>query len=74
MEKITQTEALRFLGMCQNSFKGIANRLGIKGETSGRCTLYIKEDIEKLNTMLANRVPFLIAKLEELTGRKVELK
>ena len=71
---MTQTEVLSFLGMNQKTFKSHAQRIGIKGEKNGRCTLYKRSDIERMNKMYEQRVPFLINMLEKLTGCKVILK
>ena len=70
---MTQTEALAFLGMHQNTFKRNAQRIGIVGERDGRCTIYKRSDIERMNKAFSDRVPFLINMLEQLTGCEVKL-
>ena len=70
---MTQTEVLNYLGMHQNTFKSYAHRMGIEGQQDGRRTMYKRSDIERINKALAGRVPFLIQKLEELTGCEVTL-
>lgn len=70
---ITQTAALEYLGMHVNTFKHHAQRLGIKGKRNGRCTMYLRTDIERMNKAFSDRVPFLINMLEQLTGCEVKL-
>lgn len=75
-EYITQTEALAYLGLHINTFKRYAQRLGIKSirsETDGRCAMYLRSDIERMNNVYAERVPILINMLEHLTGCEVKL-
>lgn len=72
-EYMTQTEALTFLGMHQNTFKLNAQRLSIKGVRNGRCTMYLRSDIERINNMFSERVPYLINQLEYITQCKVTL-
>ena len=70
---MTTAEALEFLGMAPHTFEKYASKLGIRKLREGRCCYYRKEDIERLDTLLANRVPFLVQQLEKLTGGKVTI-
>lgn len=70
---LTKGEALSFLGMNQHTFDKYVQNFGFKSEHIGRCTYFLKEDIERLDNALGNRVPQLIKMLEQLTGCKVNL-
>lgn len=70
---MTTKEALSFLGLHQHTFDKYVRNFRIPKEHEGRCTYYRKEDVERLNKALGNRVPSLIQILEQLTGCEVTL-
>lgn len=67
-------EAIEYLGLHQLAFYKFVAAFGLKSVRKSRYTYYRKEDIEKLNERLGNRVPTLIRMLEKLTGCTVILR
>lgn len=71
--KMTQKEALAYLGMTQPTFLKYAERFGAKGQREGRKTLYDRALIEKIKIAFQNQADILIRKLEMVTGGKVKV-
>lgn len=71
---MTTGEAVNYLGLHQLAFYKYVAVFDIKPLRVSRFTYYRKEDIEKLNERLGNRVPTLVRMLEKLTGCKVILR
>lgn len=73
LDYMTQSEALKELGIAYVTFERYCHRLGIEGEREGRCTYYQREQIEKLRKLLESKVPTWINLIEKETGKKVKL-
>lgn len=69
---MTQTEALRYLGMFQLTFYRHTGLLGIKGTREGRCTYYLRSDIERLKAVRSNLFTNAIGVIEREAGKKVK--
>lgn len=70
---MTQSEALRELGVAYITFERYCHRLGIEGEREGRCTYYEREQIEMLRKLFDSKVTTWISLIEKETGKKVKL-
>lgn len=70
---LTKKEAVEYLGANPITFSKYCDRLGIVGHKEGRCTMYARADIKKYEELMAGRAALLIAQLEKITGKKVQL-
>ena len=69
---ITQTEALKYLEMWHPTFNRYANMLGIHGIREGRCTFYLRSDIERLKSVKSNLLSRAIETIEKITCRRIK--
>ena len=70
---ITQAEALNETQMNQLTFLRRAQRMGVTGTREGRCTYYLRADIEKIKYLADNQVRLAINLIERETGKRVVL-
>lgn len=68
----TQTEALEHLGMYHPTFNKYANMLSIHGIREGRCTYYLRSEIERLKSLKGNMFSRAVGIIERETGKKVK--
>lgn len=73
LDYMTQSEALKELGIAYVTFERYCLRLGIEGEREGRCTFYEREQIEQLKKLLNGKVQTWINLIEKETGKEVRL-
>lgn len=69
---ITQSMALEHLGMYHPTFNKYANMLSIHGIREGRCTYYLRSDIERLKSVKSNLLSRAIETIEKVTERKIK--
>jgi len=73
LDYMTQSEALKELGIAYVPLERYCRRLGIEGEREGRCTFYAREQIEQLKKLLNGKVQTWINLIEKETGKEVRL-
>lgn len=69
---MTQTEALQYLQMYHPTFNKYANMLGIHCIREGRCTYYLRPDVERLKSLKSNLLSRAIETIEKVTNRKIK--
>lgn len=67
-----QSEALEYLGMYHPTFNKYANMLSIHGIREGRCTYYLRSDIERLKSVKSNLLTRAIETIEKVTCRRIK--
>ncbi len=70
---VTQTEAARLCGKDVITFKRYAERFGVPKTAIGKYTFYKKEDVEMINEWAHQGAEDLVRRIEQLTGKKVQL-
>ena len=69
---ITQSQALEEIGMYHPTFNKYANMLSIHGIREGRCTYYLRSDIERLKSVKSNLLSRAIETIEKVTERRIK--
>lgn len=69
---ITQSKALEEVGMYHPTFNKYANMLSIHGIREGRCTYYLRSDIERLKSVKSNLLSRAIETIEKVTNRRIK--
>lgn len=73
-EFITFKEAIEIMDMYPPTFRKYAERFGLFGKRVGRCTYFVKEEVEKMRAAIKDdNVDILVQAIELRTGRKVQL-
>ena len=71
---VTFREAVEMVCKSPHTFRKYAERIRVCGTHIGRNTYYRREDIEYLREFITQGAQDLIARLEAMTGGKVEIR
>ncbi len=73
LDYMTQSEALKEVGMAYLTFARYCRILGIESEREGRCTYYSRQQIQMFKQLLNEKVQSYIRLIEKETGGKVRI-